>query len=235
MLRFVTFAYKPRAQGLRCARLVAAGLLATQTLLAHAAPGAADTASTSSTASASTSADPLLQLLKERGVLPAAAAAVKPVAALALQVRDRAAEAVVAAMAFLDLPYARGGTSAESGFDCSGFTRHVFQHTVGLLLPRSAEQQARDAQLLDVSAEELKPGDLVFFNTMKKAFSHVGIYVGDGRFVHAPREGAVVRMENMQLAYWARSFNGARRVAQAADTAVSAAPVSATPATPATR
>lgn len=225
MLRLVTFAYKPRRREPRCARvlrLLLACLLAVPVLhtsLAHAAPAAAAADPTT------TSTDPLLQLLKDRGVLPAAAAAVKPVTDLALQVRDRAAEAVVAAMAFLDLPYARGGTSAQSGFDCSGFTRHVFQHTVGLLLPRSAEQQARDAQLLDVSAEELKPGDLVFFNTMKRAFSHVGIYVGNGRFVHAPREGAVVRVENMQIAYWARNFNGARRVPAVAETTTAPSPV----------
>ena len=105
----------------------------------------------------------------------------------------------------------RGGTSAESGFDCSGFTRYVFKHTLGLLLPRSAEQQAQMGSLLPVTANELKPGDLVFFNTVRKAFSHVGIYVGDGRFVHSPRQGAVVRVDSMQQAYWAQRFDGARR------------------------
>ena len=223
MLAPVTFVHILNFCRLRSRRAQVACALVVHALLlpmAHAAPGSAETGG-----------DPLLQLLKERGVLPAAAAVVKPVTDLALQVRDRATEAVVTAMAFLGLPYARGGTSAENGFDCSGFTRHVFQHTVGLLLPRSAEQQARDAQLLDVSAEELKPGDLVFFNTMKRAFSHVGIYVGDGRFVHAPREGAVVRMENMQMAYWARSFNGARRVPQASESLATAGTPGSTPAT----
>ena len=167
--------------------------------------------------------DPLQQMLAERGLLSTATAVVKPMADMAQFARDRAAEAVVAAMAFLDIPYSRGGTSAETGFDCSGFTRHVFKNTIGLLLPRSAEQQARDAQLQVVSAEDLKPGDLVFFNTMKRAFSHVGIYVGEGRFVHAPREGGAVRVESMRLAYWARSFNGARRV----PAALAAAPAQA--------
>jgi cell wall-associated NlpC family hydrolase len=189
---------------------VCAALLALAQSPARAAPEASNS-------------DPLLHMLAERGLLPTAAAVVKPVAEMALYAHHRAAEAVLAALAFLDIPYSRGGTSAETGFDCSGFTRHVFKNTIGLLLPRSAEQQARDAQLQVVSADELKPGDLVFFNTMKKAFSHVGIYVGEGRFVHAPREGAAVRVESMQLAYWARSFNGARRVPET----VAAAPASA--------
>ena len=165
------------------------------------------------TASTSTpsAADPLLQLLRERGVVQAGLAGLQPAVALAQQARDLAAEAVVAALAFLDLPYVRGGTSAESGFDCSGFTRYVFKHTVGLLLPRSAEQQAQMGSLQPVTADELKPGDLVFFNTLRKAFSHVGIYVGDGRFVHSPRVGAVVRVENMRQTYWATRFDGARR------------------------
>ncbi len=147
----------------------------------------------------------------ERGVVQAGIASLQPAAALAQQARDLAAEAVVAALAFLDLPYVRGGNSAESGFDCSGFTRYVFKHTVGLLLPRSAEQQAQTSSLKPVAADELKPGDLVFFNTLRKAFSHVGIYIGDGRFVHSPRVGAVVRVENMRQTYWATRFDGARR------------------------
>ena len=172
-----------------------------------AAPPRGTTASTSTPSAA----DPLLQLLLERGVVQAGLAGLQPAVALAQQARDLAAEAVVAALAFLDLPYVRGGTSAESGFDCSGFTRYVFKHTVGLLLPRSAEQQAQMGSLQPVAADELKPGDLVFFNTLRKAFSHVGIYVGDGRFVHSPRVGAVVRVENMRQTYWATRFDGARR------------------------
>ncbi len=143
--------------------------------------------------------------------MQAGLASLQPAVALVQLARDRAAEAVIAAMAFLDLPYVKGGTSAESGFDCSGFTRHVFKHTVGLLLPRSAEQQAQMGNLLSVPADDLKPGDLVFFNTLRKAFSHVGIYVGDGRFVHSPRQGGAVRMESMRQAYWVARFDGARR------------------------
>ncbi len=144
-------------------------------------------------------------------MVQASLASLQPAVTLAQQARDMAADAVIAAMAFLDLPYVRGGSSAESGFDCSGFTRYVFKNTLGLLLPRSAEQQAHMGSLLPVAANELKPGDLVFFNTVRKAFSHVGIYVGEGRFVHSPRQGSAVRVDNMQQAYWTKRFDGARR------------------------
>jgi cell wall-associated NlpC family hydrolase len=153
--------------------------------------------------------DPLFLLLQERGVLPASDAALRHVQNL----RRAATETVLAALAFLDLPYLNGGTSAQTGFDCSGFTRHVFKQALGLLLPRSAEQQAQDAKLVAVAAQDLLPGDLVFFNTLRKTFSHVGIYVGEGRFVHSPRQGAQVRIEDMQQAYWSKRFDGARRAA----------------------
>jgi cell wall-associated NlpC family hydrolase len=104
-----------------------------------------------------------------------------------------------------------GGSSAETGFDCSGFVRATYEQTIGLVLPRRANEQAAATQIIDRT--DLKPGDLVFFNTMRRAFSHVGIYVGDGKFIHAPRAGAQVRVEDMREAYWRTRFNGARRVA----------------------
>ena len=133
------------------------------------------------------------------------------VADKAHNVADRASNLVVNAMGFLGVPYKRGGNSAETGFDCSGFVRAMYEQTVGLLLPRRADQQAAATQVID--KKELQPGDLVFFNTMRRSFSHVGIYVGDNKFIHAPRSGAQVRVEDMGVAYWARRFNGARRVA----------------------
>lgn len=154
-------------------------------------------------------ADAVLQLLQEKGLLPTAAQIEGN--AIVRQVRDTASELVLGAMNFLGVPYRKGGDTAEQGFDCSGFTRHVFENSIGLVLPRRADQQAKDASLTAVKREELKPGDLVFFNTMKRAFSHVGIYVGDGRFIHAPRSGGEVRVEDMRQAYWAKRFNGARR------------------------
>jgi cell wall-associated NlpC family hydrolase len=79
------------------------------------------------------------------------------------------------------------------------------------VLPRRADQQAKEAGLKDIKKDELRPGDLVFFNTMRRAFSHVGIYVGEGKFIHAPRAGGEVRVEDMRAAYWTKRFNGARR------------------------
>ena len=128
-------------------------------------------------------------------------------------VTERASELVVNAMGFLGVPYRRGGNSVETGFDCSGFVRAMYQQTVGLLLPRSADQQAAATQTIEKS--ELKPGDLVFFNTMRRAFSHVGIYIGDNKFIHSPKPGADVRVEDMRTGYWQTRFNGARRVEQA--------------------
>ena len=125
-------------------------------------------------------------------------------------VTDRASELVVGAMAFLGVPYRRGGNSIETGFDCSGFVRAMYEQTAGLLLPRRAEQQAAATQ--EINRTELQPGDLVFFNTLRRAYSHVGIYVGDGKFIHSPRAGAQVRVENMRVAYWNTRFDGARRV-----------------------
>lgn len=126
------------------------------------------------------------------------------------QMQNQASDLILGAMGFLGVPYRRGGNSAESGFDCSGFVKAIYAQTIGLVLPRSAAQQAAATQAIDKS--ELRPGDLVFFNTMRHAFSHVGIYVGNGKFIHSPRPGAEVRVEDMGLAYWARRYDGARRV-----------------------
>ncbi|WP_162570419.1 C40 family peptidase [Variovorax sp. SRS16] len=123
---------------------------------------------------------------------------------------DRTSDLVVTAIGFLGVPYRRGGNNAETGFDCSGFVRAMYNQTVGHLLPRRAVEQAAATEKIDRS--ELKPGDLVFFNTMRRAFSHVGIYVGDGKFIHSPKPGAEVRVEDMTGSYWQRRFDGARRV-----------------------
>ncbi len=123
---------------------------------------------------------------------------------------DRRAEIVVAAMGALGTPYRYGGGSYEGGFDCSGFVRAVYQQTWGLTLPRQSSQQARATRA--IQRQELQPGDLVFFNTQGSAFSHVGIYVGDDRFIHSPKAGASVRIENMRARYWDDRFNAARRV-----------------------
>ena len=125
-------------------------------------------------------------------------------------VSNKASELVVTALGFLGVPYKRGGNSVETGFDCSGFVRAMYEQTVGMILPRKAEQQAAATQQIEKS--ELQPGDLVFFNTLRRTFSHVGIYVGEGKFIHSPKPGAEVRVEDMQKSYWHSRFDGARRV-----------------------
>lgn len=112
---------------------------------------------------------------------------------------------------FLGIKYRLGGTGPEmGGFDCSGLVRKVFGDALGLNLPRTAAEMARLGD--KIGTRELKPGDLVFFNTMRRAFSHVGIYVGDNKFLHSPSTGGVVRLEAMDSAYWMKRFNGARRL-----------------------
>jgi len=158
--------------------------------------------------------DAVMKLLADKGLLtesaPIAEAPAEK-ATLLRQVHDRAADMVIAAMDFVGVRYRRGGTSAETGFDCSGFTRHVFEMSLGLVLPRRADEQAAAPGLVVVRREDLKPGDLVFFNTLKRTFSHVGIYIGDNRFIHAPSQGKDVRTDNLSFAYWAKRFTGARR------------------------
>lgn len=133
------------------------------------------------------------------------------VADQAHDVAERTTDLVGTAMGFIGVPYRRGGSSAETGFDCSGFVRSIFEQTRGMLLPRKASEQA--ARTTKIDRKDLQPGDLVFFNTMRRAFSHVGIYVGDGKFIHSPRSGQRVRVESMSEGYWQKRFNGARRVA----------------------
>jgi cell wall-associated NlpC family hydrolase len=117
---------------------------------------------------------------------------------------------IIKGLEFVGVPYRRGGNTVESGLDCSGFTRLVFLDSNGIDLPRTAAEQA--GMGTKVSSEELKPGDLVFFNTMRRAYSHVGIYLGNNQFVHAPKPGAEIRVENMQQSYWVNRYNGARRL-----------------------
>jgi cell wall-associated NlpC family hydrolase len=162
-------------------------------------------------------ADPVLQLLQDRGFVSKESA--EEGSALVRQVRDAASELVLSAMNFLGVPYKRGGNSADDGFDCSGFTRHIFEMSLGLVLPRRVDDQAHAAGLTRIGRDELRPGDLVFFNTLRRTFSHVGIYIGEGKFIHAPRTGAEVRIEDMRQAYWDRRFTGARR-AEAATSGV---------------
>jgi cell wall-associated NlpC family hydrolase len=115
------------------------------------------------------------------------------------------------ALNLIGIRYRRGGTTPDNGFDCSGFVGHVFHEGLGLYLPHSAKEMSKAGS--PVARTDLKPGDLVFFNTMRHTFSHVGIYLGDNLFVHAPRSGGKVRIEDLGARYWVKHFNGARRIA----------------------
>ncbi len=220
-------------------RTVFFGLLGLLSAIAVAAPEAppatASTLPAAPSAAPATAAaiDPVARFLIDKGLLNASAASLPGESAFVARLRDRASDMVLTAMNFLGVPYRRGGNSAEQGFDCSGFTRHVFESSLGLLLPRRADEQATTAGLLTIKRNELKPGDLVFFNTLRRTFSHVGIYVGEGRFIHAPRPGGEVRVEDMGASYWSTRFTGARRADIAADGAaasmVQTEPVTAAP------
>lgn len=115
------------------------------------------------------------------------------------------------ALNFLGIKYRFGGETPNTGFDCSGLVSYAAEKSLGLKLPRTSAEMAREGK--SVKTSELKKGDLVFFNTRGHRNSHVGIYLGDKKFVHAPRSGSVVRVESMDIAYWKKRYNGARRLA----------------------
>lgn len=120
-------------------------------------------------------------------------------------------EVALFALSQLGVPYAYGGTSPDAGFDCSGLVHYVFRRARNVDLPRTSIELARVGE--NVTPPALQPGDLVFFNTLRREFSHVGIYLGEERFIHAPSTGGVVRIDNLRSDYWVRRYNGARRVA----------------------
>jgi cell wall-associated NlpC family hydrolase len=130
--------------------------------------------------------------------------------ATAPQPSPRSPEAVFQALAVAGVPYKRGGDSPETGFDCSGLVAHVYREAYGIQLPHNALAQSRMGKHITLSG--LAAGDLVFYNTERHPYSHVGIYLGDHRFIHAPKPGAAVRVEDMRTAYWTRRYDGARRV-----------------------
>ena len=123
---------------------------------------------------------------------------------------DTAHGVLINALGLTGIRYRYGGNSPETGFDCSGFVRYVFQQAASLTLPHGARALSQLGQMVPI--EQLKPGDLVFFNTLKSAFSHVGIYLGDNRFIHAPSAGGGVHVVDMSDAYWVSRYNGARRI-----------------------
>jgi cell wall-associated NlpC family hydrolase len=123
---------------------------------------------------------------------------------------NRASQLALQAVSVLGVHYKYGGNSPESGLDCSGLVRYVFKEAVGKDLPRTAAEISHVGQHVD--PQNLQPGDLVFYNTLRRGFSHVGIYLGDNKFIHSPSAGGQVRIESMDLSYWKKRFNGARRI-----------------------
>lgn len=115
------------------------------------------------------------------------------------------------AVSLIGTAYKYGGNSPQTGMDCSGFVRYVFRNVAGLHLPRSADEISKTGESID--EQDLRPGDLVFFRTMKRAFSHVGIYLGEHRFIHAPSsQTGSIMISDMKEEYWSRRFEGARRL-----------------------
>ncbi len=127
---------------------------------------------------------------------------------------------VATALSMLGTKYRFGGTAPSTGFDCSGLVIYAAEKSLGLKLPRVSSALAHTGTA--VKLDELKRGDLVFFNTRGRRYSHVGIYLGDKKFVHAPRTGSVVRIESMDVSYWRKRYNGARRLAANATTSTRA-------------
>ena len=136
--------------------------------------------------------------------------AVMPAHASPQSAAEYRAAAAREALVRVGIHYRYGGSTPEQGFDCSGLVAYVFERAWGISLPRSTTDQRRVGHA--VKRDKLEPGDLVFYNTRNRPYSHVGIYLGDGIFVHAPRRGQRVRLENIDNPYWRARFSGARRL-----------------------
>jgi cell wall-associated NlpC family hydrolase len=126
------------------------------------------------------------------------------------QAQPEQSEMLFQVLSSIGVDYKFGGNSHATGFDCSGLVAHVYREGYGINLPRHTLGQSQVGK--PVAAEELLPGDLVFYNTLNRPYSHVGIYLGDGRFIHAPKTGSAVRIESLQSSYWSKRWNGARRI-----------------------
>ena len=135
---------------------------------------------------------------------------------MADHVTSKTSDLAVEAMSMLGIKYRYGGNTPETGLDCSGLVRYVFKAALGTDLPRTAAEISRVGEKID--SHDLQPGDLVFYNTLRRGFSHVGIYLGDSKFIHSPSAGGEVRIESMDIAYWKKRFVGARRIVEDSDT-----------------
>lgn len=149
------------------------------------------------------------QVVGAQSAGPARALALSAQAA-ATDVWHGAQDVAIYALGLIGVDYRFGGESPESGLDCSGLVRYVFQQVTGVTLPRTSKELSRIGS--KVAASDLQPGDLVFFDTRRFQFSHVGIYLGDNRFIHAPSTGSEVEIAQLSESYWQKHFNGARRL-----------------------
>ena len=129
---------------------------------------------------------------------------------LADSVTGKSDELINRAMEVIGVRYRWDAELPQSGLDGSSFVGYVFKDKLGFLLPRKSTQMSRVGKA--ITREELQPGDLVFFNTMRLTFSHVGIYVGDNKFIHSPSKGTSVRVDDLSSLYWDKRFDGARRL-----------------------
>ena len=126
------------------------------------------------------------------------------------RVSRKASEIAIQSISLIGTPYVYGGNSPDSGLDCSGFVRYVFLASGVATLPRTAAELKAVGRY--IGKGDLRTGDLVFYKTIKNSISHVGIYLGDRKFIHAPSTGGEVRIENIDSGYWVKRFAGARRV-----------------------
>jgi cell wall-associated NlpC family hydrolase len=123
----------------------------------------------------------------------------------------RSNDVLIRAIGLVGTPYRYGGNTPQGGFDCSGLVGFVFRDAAGVALPRSTRELI-DIDAPSVPRDALQPGDLVYFNPNGGRVSHIGIYVGEGRFVHAPSRGGTVRLDSLASDYWTRHFVTAKRV-----------------------
>src|SRR5262249_30983355 len=135
----------------------------------------------------------------------------RPPPAPTVEARRTANDVLFRAMALVGTPYRSGGNAPESGFDCSGLVGYIFRDVAGIALPRTADAISR-VDALDIDRDDLASGDLVFFHGNGRNVTHVGVYVGEGRFVHAPNKGGTVRLDALDADYWRSHYAGAKRL-----------------------
>jgi cell wall-associated NlpC family hydrolase len=143
----------------------------------------------------------------ERVSAPAPSA---PIAQPSAEASDTGREIAMQAMSLLGVPYRYGGRSPATGLDCSGLVYQAVAKATGIVLP--PDTRGMSTAGVEVRSDALRPGDLVFFNTLHRPYSHVGIYLGERRFIHAPSHGGVVEIKSLDERYWRRRYDGARRV-----------------------